>query len=65
MFKISRGEKRSLLEGFLLFFVLMALVFGYQALSEPLFLARQNHLLGAVAMGLAAVGVLLARLQMR
>lgn len=65
MFRLSVGEKRSLLEGLLIFFVVMAFVFGYQAASEPLFLVRQNHLQEAGIMGLAALGVLITRLQMR
>jgi len=63
MFNISSGEKRSLLEALLIFFVALALIFVYQTATEPLFLARQNHILGVVACLIAALGIFIARKQ--
>lgn len=65
MFKISSSEKRSLLEGLLIVLVALALVFGYQAATERLFLLRQNHLQVVIACVISAGIVLFARLQMR
>lgn len=65
MFKISPGEKRSLLEGLLIVLVCLALVFGYQAATEKLYLVRQNHLQVMIACVVAAGIVLFARFQVK
>lgn len=61
--KISRNEIRSLLEALFIGLIILAVALIYQTATEPLFLARQNHLLGVIACGVAALGVFIARMQ--